>query len=616
MLAGRASCLPLIALLAQSPVFAQSEGDAAAGLVDSGQQLERLSAELEASFDAALDDFDRDILERPFDVALRVQRCRFIEAFAYQYEYEIWIDRVYALSEACDGELQAGWPDHPEVILNSFEYLYGESLLEAAAPYDYPPNRPGWTAGQLSRLYETLAQAADVTGNPDAGAFARRAVELDARASVRLLAAESLAADGMREQALAMLHSPLVPRDPADDPWNATREMALLAALGERERLLELYRRLQDSDAYYDAGEAARSLSGVGEIELARTEFAAATEYASFDDYAFYEWFNFELSFGTGTDAMAAYEQWRANGWGADPVGANRVALFFRDPSLPLLPRDLLGLVGAVLAVLLIGLAACVAIVPIHYRGAVLRARQQLLPDTTGWRLRHAWYALFAMGLTSLVSVYGVGAIDIASVTNTGSFSVADGESLARFFLIAEFALLALLIPLCRISVGAPRYWATTFWSPRKCLLIAVGLALALRLPFFVYHLALPGSTAELVSSSIVWEMVNAVRERYGVFAALWLVAAVAPVAEEIIFRGVLLRSFSKNVSFALANTAQAGLFALMHFDLAATPMLFVLGLAAGFLARRSGGLLAPITLHAGFNLILGLYVLIPGPSP
>ena len=66
------------------------------------------------------------------------------------------------------------------------------------------------------------------------------------------------------------------------------------------------------------------------------------------------------------------------------------------------------------------------------------------------------------------------------------------------------------------------------------------------------------------------------VDELYGPAAALWVLSLAAPVGEEFIFRGLLLRASMRHVSFPLANTVQASLFSAMHFDLAAAPYLFV----------------------------------------
>jgi uncharacterized protein len=104
-----------------------------------------------------------------------------------------------------------------------------------------------------------------------------------------------------------------------------------------------------------------------------------------------------------------------------------------------------------------------------------------------------------------------------------------------------------------------------------------------------------------------LWQLLEFIRDAYGPATAVWLVVLAAPVIEELMFRGVLLRAFAAHVSFGWANVIQALLFAAIHFDLRAAPMLFAVGLIAGYLARRSGGLLAPMILHFVFNLIAAL---------
>ena len=114
----------------------------------------------------------------------------------------------------------------------------------------------------------------------------------------------------------------------------------------------------------------------------------------------------------------------------------------------------------------------------------------------------------------------------------------------------------------------------------------------------------------ELALDDALWQMIGAVRDHYGVITALWIVAVAAPVVEEFVFRGVLLRSFASHIGAGWANIVQAALFSAMHMNLQAALVLFVLGLVLGTLARRSGSLLAPMLLHAAFNLIAALILL------
>jgi membrane protease YdiL (CAAX protease family) len=77
---------------------------------------------------------------------------------------------------------------------------------------------------------------------------------------------------------------------------------------------------------------------------------------------------------------------------------------------------------------------------------------------------------------------------------------------------------------------------------------------------------------------------------------------AIAPVAEEFIFRGMLY-PFVKQLGFPkLALFGTSFLFALIHADKAIFIPLFVLALALTWLYEKTDNLLAPITAHALFN--------------
>lgn len=95
-----------------------------------------------------------------------------------------------------------------------------------------------------------------------------------------------------------------------------------------------------------------------------------------------------------------------------------------------------------------------------------------------------------------------------------------------------------------------------------------------------------------------------------GVGIALLAVAAavLAPVLEELLFRGVLLRALLRRMPAVPAVATSAVVFGVTHLaDLdaaAALPALVGFGLISGVLAVRSGGLLRSIALHAGFNAL------------
>jgi CAAX protease family protein len=95
------------------------------------------------------------------------------------------------------------------------------------------------------------------------------------------------------------------------------------------------------------------------------------------------------------------------------------------------------------------------------------------------------------------------------------------------------------------------------------------------------------------------------------------IVVTVAPVAEELLFRGALLRALQRRMTPAWAAFVCALAFAAVHPLLSpsigsviAIPGLFALGLLSAALAIRTGNLSASILLHAGFNLLTAVSVL------
>ncbi len=86
------------------------------------------------------------------------------------------------------------------------------------------------------------------------------------------------------------------------------------------------------------------------------------------------------------------------------------------------------------------------------------------------------------------------------------------------------------------------------------------------------------------------------------------VVVFVAPVIEESIFRGVVLRSALRRMSAGPAVLVSGATFATLHLldvtTFPALPALFVLGTGSAIVATRSGNLSRSIYLHMGFNLL------------
>ncbi|MCA1569248.1 MAG: CPBP family intramembrane metalloprotease [Chloroflexi bacterium] len=118
---------------------------------------------------------------------------------------------------------------------------------------------------------------------------------------------------------------------------------------------------------------------------------------------------------------------------------------------------------------------------------------------------------------------------------------------------------------------------------------------------------------ATLASAGVVW-----VLERLGLDAQPqaaaraiqmvepWLVilavVILAPIAEEVFFRGVVFNAWLREGGRRWAFIGSSVLFAAIHISVVALLPIFLLGLALAWIYQRTGNLLAPITMHATTN--------------
>lgn len=86
------------------------------------------------------------------------------------------------------------------------------------------------------------------------------------------------------------------------------------------------------------------------------------------------------------------------------------------------------------------------------------------------------------------------------------------------------------------------------------------------------------------------------------VWLSLFVTVILAPLAEELLFRGVTLRKAAKIMPFMAANVLQAVLFGVYHMNLIQGIYAFVLGLLLGYVAEYFHSIWASILLHAFVN--------------
>ena len=89
-----------------------------------------------------------------------------------------------------------------------------------------------------------------------------------------------------------------------------------------------------------------------------------------------------------------------------------------------------------------------------------------------------------------------------------------------------------------------------------------------------------------------------------GLLSFAFFAVVIAPLYEERIFRSWVYGGLRRWMGPVGSTILSAAAFSLYHLEPVAFPVTFALGLAAGFLRERTGGLHAPIALHACYNAV------------
>ena len=222
-------------------------------------------------------------------------------------------------------------------------------------------------------------------------------------------------------------------------------------------------------------------------------------------------------------------------------------------------------------------------------------------PDDGGWRISHAVLA-FGTGVLASVAAYLL--VHPGGVTVFESFAVVGGaQSLATIGVIAWLAR----------SAGRPSLRPRPAWSDAAFLLL--GAALALAVSWLTYLVVVQVFGGEMPAQAVV-QIADEAEGWPAIVAVVVVAVLLAPPAEELVFRGVLLRALGRRLSAGLAALVSAAAFALAHLVLdfqswTAVPALFVVGLVLAVVVQRWGRLAPAVAAHIGFNLVgvIGLLI-------
>jgi membrane protease YdiL (CAAX protease family) len=173
-----------------------------------------------------------------------------------------------------------------------------------------------------------------------------------------------------------------------------------------------------------------------------------------------------------------------------------------------------------------------------------------------------------------------------------------DQAVFARYALVSVVAALAAVLLVLRGRVV--ELLGSGDWTWKRTVMVGVAGAIVLRGAVWLVLRAVGAEGGDATTE----EMMRSVNDHYGLDANLVLMALLTPLTEEIVFRGVLLSAFQRQLAPGWANFAQAALFGLAHAHPVVTPYTFAMGLVAGWMTRRSGTLRPALLMHVCNNAV------------
>ncbi|MCU1353557.1 MAG: Abortive infection protein [Acidimicrobiales bacterium] len=120
----------------------------------------------------------------------------------------------------------------------------------------------------------------------------------------------------------------------------------------------------------------------------------------------------------------------------------------------------------------------------------------------------------------------------------------------------------------------------------------------------------LSGKTTQDLSAP-ARQLADKAGNRLGVLLLVLVVVIGAPIAEELFFRGLVLRSIERRFGVAWGIGVSAVVFGLTHFQALQLPALIAFGVVLGLLVHRTQRLGTSILAHMSFNAVTVILLLV-----
>ena len=216
---------------------------------------------------------------------------------------------------------------------------------------------------------------------------------------------------------------------------------------------------------------------------------------------------------------------------------------------------------------------------------------------------KSALYLLFFLAVQFFVVViYGI--VVAANAAINGETGLVRGAQTVANQLLGRVSALTLIACLLTVAVLLSWFWLRkrpledaaslhpcSRWTMGFCIFGAMGLFVLISLVLYLLPerwMAEYGKAMTLSTET-------------GLIPALAMVVG-APLAEELVFRGIIQSRLERSLPAWIAVVLQAVLFGLIHGTPVQIGYAFIMGLLFGLLRWRTGSILSTLAAHAAFN--------------
>ncbi|HAV11910.1 MAG TPA: hypothetical protein DCX06_00230 [Opitutae bacterium] len=265
------------------------------------------------------------------------------------------------------------------------------------------------------------------------------------------------------------------------------------------------------------------------------------------------------------------------------------------------------------------GITASLIILGILFGSATLwirhiqRTKDQIIPDMGALPWNIPWVDFLLFICAEVIIVIGVQAIGFHFLQD--HIDAAENKLTPG---LAIAAVLLLQVPLIGVFYLARKFFPQLYASRLNTQSYSIGAALKEAVPLFIMFLPViwivtftwGGLLSGLQAIGIIDEFPP--QELIQLFqsgghplaiAVLVIFAVIlAPVVEEIIFRGCIYRFLKSKVSLVAAQVMSGAVFAVMHANLMSFLPLVIVGIILARTYEKSGNLAVPMCFHAFFN--------------